>query len=535
MSELEPTGRLIYYRLLPGAETKFAFKPTVLGRGQNKILFELPNDDGTLDSRFYYYDDSFDDLTKVLKHRKNSGFKDFHHSLKSLTIKQIFDYDLEIFAFSEDKQFLEGMYLTDAFFKIASESVRHDVNKYIFKSYSMRYGWSTASSIYQDEGKSYMRSAITFHYMEVGVNKKDPQLIEIINTETPTSKMSMSEFSKREEKLASTDEIEEKGDGDKEEGEEAGSESTDKKRKSEKISEVEVGDKESGSAKVDGKSSTPGDDDESSAVTDVTKPSKKEKKTKEAKADESSGETEYYSNQTKLDGFSLTKQISIIAVYESALKYEGFSPGKTRKAFFDFVNEDKDKVMWVCMMAVFQAYSHIGNNISKLKKKRVSLTLSANVMKEVDALGIRKKAAKSDQLTLPRIIIAFLPMYLLYRRFLAKGLQEQTQSSIDVDYKDILFCGVPEIRGKDGYDSFHKEFSWFLHNAKVGKQVKMDDTTFLSNWNRWKLIAINGYNTDDYLHSFMKRALTFTAKKKEDGFKNFLRELKKLEDDSEEV
>jgi hypothetical protein len=195
--------------------------------------------------------------------------------------------------------------------------------------------------------------------------------------------------------------------------------------------------------------------------------------------------------------------MKLIDMIDPAVKYSGFTPRHTR-----MVVKGRNANMTVIAKEIvicFYAYSHIGNNIGKLGERRVDLAISSKVMDACTQIGIVKMERTKDALTLPRVAIAFMPEYLLFRKFIASELQDQTESSINVFYKDIAFDGCPTIRGMPGYSEYHKEFSNFIYKGKI--EVKMDDAGFLTSYNRYLKVTRAGYNSDTQIHDNMKHAI----------------------------
>lgn len=200
--------------------------------------------------------------------------------------------------------------------------------------------------------------------------------------------------------------------------------------------------------------------------------------------------------------------LKMISLAESATKYDGFDPNNVRKNFISYrkgkINETVRDLL-VC----FMAYSVCGNNTSRLTKKRQGMTISKTVMEFLNEIGIRKISSSKTGFTLPRIALAFMPEYLLYRKFIGKDFQDQTSSSLDLKYKDVVFNGCTTIREMAGYKSFHLEFSSFI--TSPGTEVALDDKTFLAKISRWDKIALAGYRSDVGIHNAMQAAITASA------------------------
>jgi hypothetical protein len=201
---------------------------------------------------------------------------------------------------------------------------------------------------------------------------------------------------------------------------------------------------------------------------------------------------------------STLKIVQMLVDVSLGTRYDGFNASRIRSQFARDcgVNDDKTFARNLCL--AFTAYARIGNNVSKLGSKRENSKISKEVMNIVNKMKIKKKANDRSDTTLPRIAIAFMPEYLVYRKSIAKELQAQTSSTISVEYQDIVFVGFPGISGIDGYDKFHLEFSSFIHNPK--DPPKIDDEKFLREVSKWKSISVKGYGSDKEMSPRMQHA-----------------------------
>lgn len=206
--------------------------------------------------------------------------------------------------------------------------------------------------------------------------------------------------------------------------------------------------------------------------------------------------------------------ISLVRIIDPALKYLGFNPRYMRSVFCGRSNNID--VLTRDLILIFAGYCHVANNITKLSKKRVNIDVSRKVMSSITAIGIVKKATNKDHMTLPRIAIAFMPEYLIYRKFLVNNLQNQTEADIAVEYKDIIFHGCTEISGKTNYLQFHKEFSALIY--KPDTETDLEDKTFLKNYNRWSKVTKSGYKSDTQIHQHMSNAINATGLTREAAY-----------------
>lgn len=195
---------------------------------------------------------------------------------------------------------------------------------------------------------------------------------------------------------------------------------------------------------------------------------------------------------------------ALISIIIPAIKYEGFSPRLVREAFL--VKRPDNNVSARDLIMAFAAYAHIGNNISKLTVRRVNHDIGKRLILAADGMGIAKKNRTRNGLTLPRIVISFMPEYLVFRKFLAGDLQSQTESILNTFYKDVCFHGCPAIRSMTGYKEYHIEFSSYINEEQ--KDVPINDEKFLKQYKRWTRVSIAGYGSDTPIHERMTTAIS---------------------------
>jgi hypothetical protein len=210
------------------------------------------------------------------------------------------------------------------------------------------------------------------------------------------------------------------------------------------------------------------------------------------------------------DTFTASTPDNIVALINKvlpAIVYDGFNPAKVRRAFIarnanvDIITRD--------LLLAFSAYAFIGNNVGKLAIKRVDVDIGKELMDAVGNMGIKKADKTSAGLTLPRLAIAFMPEYLIFRKFMAKNLQSQTESNIAVAYKDIVFYGCQGVRDLTGYGEFHKEFSAYIYSRT--EDTDQTDAKFLKTYERWNKIVRKGYLNDNVIHNRMTNAIATTS------------------------
>jgi hypothetical protein len=207
------------------------------------------------------------------------------------------------------------------------------------------------------------------------------------------------------------------------------------------------------------------------------------------------------------DSFSASTPEGIIALINRvlpAIVYDGFNQAKVRRRFI--ARSGDPSVAVRDLLLVFSAYAFIGNNTGKLTIKRVDVAIGKELMEAVAAMGIKKVDRTSEGLTLPRLAISFMPEYLMFRKFIAEDLQSQTESTINVHYKDIVFYGCSTIRDMTGYNEFHKEFSAFIFNKDADSDLNV--AQFEKSYARWNKIVMKGYNSDTAIHARMATAVS---------------------------
>jgi len=220
---------------------------------------------------------------------------------------------------------------------------------------------------------------------------------------------------------------------------------------------------------------------------------------------------------------------------QSDVAYEGFSLKKMRRNFFEKTagkySVSEDFVSMKALINCFTAYAAIGNNVAKLKHKRTDTTASQALMTTVSSYKVESKASSKDSLTLPRIAIAFMPQYYLYRKFILKEAQNQTSSVIEVVFKDQAFAGCQKISSLGGYQEYYEEFSQMISKENVGKpdakKQKLDTDAIKERNNKWMAISKAGFDSDREIHDLMNTALN-SVNTREDAYNHILIGLNEL-------
>lgn len=167
----------------------------------------------------------------------------------------------------------------------------------------------------------------------------------------------------------------------------------------------------------------------------------------------------------ELDLENLT-DADIVTLFED-LTYNGFDIDGVRMKVLNREDRSLDEIQYdviLCLTALAKA----GNNITKLTKKVKNPKTGKNLSEFLRRLGVKKRAKSADDLTLPRIGIAFLAPYLSLRKLYADKIQVQIKSDLDVAFMDMVFCGIPDIWNMEEYQGFY---------IKFGKLISKEDTT----------------------------------------------------------
>lgn len=211
-----------------------------------------------------------------------------------------------------------------------------------------------------------------------------------------------------------------------------------------------------------------------------------------------------------------------------AIAYDGFNIPKSRKKVYGSLekNEANDILVAKNVIKGLQCMAVAGNNPKKIDSKVVDDARAKQVKKAVVDMGVKSKAIKSDDLTLARLALCFLPVYFCVRVVYKASLKKQTDSTLDIVYHDISFIGCPEINKTDGYVNFYKKFGEKITrydssgnkmqtSASGEKRRKLDDDEaalkkgahFKSALQDWEEIAKTGYDTDEMGKKLMEKVL----------------------------
>jgi hypothetical protein len=194
-----------------------------------------------------------------------------------------------------------------------------------------------------------------------------------------------------------------------------------------------------------------------------------------------------------------------------SLSYNGLDLKKIRSKMD---RDDKEKAISDVMTCLI-SYMKVGNNPNKMNSTVVDKNVGNMALNVITNLGIMKRATDSETLTLPRIALAFLPSYLLLRKFSEDTLDFQIDVDLDVIYMDIAFCGVNSIWADDDYKEFYGRFNELIApKERANKRKRGDDGDAQRRETDWQEVASNGYRNDSMIHGIMNGALKKVQKGK---------------------
>lgn len=214
----------------------------------------------------------------------------------------------------------------------------------------------------------------------------------------------------------------------------------------------------------------------------------------------------------------------MVKVILPSIKYKGFDPALIRRIF---VENSDDHIMFVKrLMICFSGYAEVGNSVGKLSTKRKDPEFAQRMAQVLTTLGIKKKAVTSDDLTLPRLAIAFMPLYLLFRIHHRTRVPVKSKSNLPIEHQDICFSGYAPLSGSETYHKFHLEFSSLIYIKEKG--VKLDNPEFLTSVARWRDVSEKGYAADKEIHDSMDEIFKMNTTDNNTTYNAFIREYKRV-------
>lgn len=218
-------------------------------------------------------------------------------------------------------------------------------------------------------------------------------------------------------------------------------------------------------------------------------------------------------SKIKLEDIRIEDIISNIEIADKSTNYEGFKEGIIR---VNFIKECKQVETFVNDFAILSiAWIKIRNNIQKLNRNRTSTEQVKEISKIFNRRNMKAKSKVSSDLTMNRLMIAFLPELLVARKCFCANLVSETDETLDVEYQDLLFLASEEIRSMSGYMKYHKAMSAKIYRPKKSKKddklleygVETDNKEFLENYERWNKIVKDGAATSDNFPDRMRKAI----------------------------
>lgn len=222
--------------------------------------------------------------------------------------------------------------------------------------------------------------------------------------------------------------------------------------------------------------------------------------------DSNPGENTGYEGQDaeEIDIFSNTWGVTsdsdisdMVDIILPAIKYEGFEPKVLREAFvknFDDVFDFTKNIIFC-----FMAYAEVGNTTGKLGIKRKDVKIGSKLSTAIGTIGVKRVAETNEEPTLPRLALAFMPLYLHYRKMAKNMLTPKVPTELAIEYQDVCFIGCKQISGSDQYGKYYKEFSSLIYSKEKG--VKTDDEAFVKSLENWRRVSTNGYENDTDIHN----------------------------------
>jgi hypothetical protein len=205
------------------------------------------------------------------------------------------------------------------------------------------------------------------------------------------------------------------------------------------------------------------------------------------------------------------------------LTYDGFNSKEIRDEFERRKGTFSDLV--ICLIA----YAKIGNNPKKLNEKIKNLETGKSVLDVMVRLGINNSSDGVAKLTLSRLALAFMPVYLSLRISIKDKLEENELT--DRIISDICFCGCEMIYDSEGYEDFHKMFSrsisdidYEIEEARSDHRRPMSyvenlEKKYQENYVDWLKVMTRGFESDTTIKD--KVELIFTSYMENDLIINF--------------
>lgn len=158
----------------------------------------------------------------------------------------------------------------------------------------------------------------------------------------------------------------------------------------------------------------------------------------------------------------------IVSIFE----YQGFDQVRMRR----FIIEHFSPAEVVTALSV---YAQVGNGLLRRvqRGKLADTATAAEIMRDVNNMGIVTKALKSQDVTLPRMAMCFPRVVTLIRLKNASVLPPRFATSTPQHLQDLCLNAWADSAAAVGCDDFIKKLSFELARAKdpAAKQVDSDD------------------------------------------------------------
>lgn len=211
--------------------------------------------------------------------------------------------------------------------------------------------------------------------------------------------------------------------------------------------------------------------------------------------------------------------VKSIIILDHATKYVGFSAKKIRQTFLDSCTSPNSYTRDLVLLLM--GFVRISNNIGKIQKKRENIVQAKKIQELYSDKKIKMRASAADEITLPRLAIAFMPELLMVRTHLVSDLQNQFETGLEVRFADIQFAGSPDIYGRAGYAEFHRQMSAAIHRVGGNKATRSEadkfgvdpkDEKFDKNLKRWLKVSQDGFAKEQpVVKERLRNAISFVA------------------------
>lgn len=219
---------------------------------------------------------------------------------------------------------------------------------------------------------------------------------------------------------------------------------------------------------------------------------------------------------------TVSSMLAMIVTLNAATKYVGYVGKITRRAVRSMSHGNFDYAQ--AILAFSYGLTRIGNNTTKLGKKRVNKKQAAQILTMTTKFQVKARAKEKEDLTLPRIGLAFAAEHFMVRKYLTDEMQNLVENDVlDSYYQDLSFVGIPAINSLQGFEEFNKEISMAIYKAKGSKNARRasdeyglnEDSDgykeFLKDHKHWTKIATDGYKSEtEYFKRRMQAAINWT-------------------------